>query len=181
MLKNIILSSLLVVNFSSCVTYLKNVGHDSKPALTYKYKSDKLKIYFANNTEADLQNVELFRELILKKNMFTEVLLVRSEKIETCEGHCVLFMNKKSGLSALEVANMGVSFLTVGILPARFTNEYALKNKYGQVQDIEVVNWVSLFLLLYVNNDSFEESEHNQLIKLQNLLEQADSKTTAAN
>lgn len=164
------------------MTYLKNAGHDAnKPALTYKYQPDKLKIYFANNTEADLQNVELFRELILKKNMFTEVLLVRSEKIETCEGHCVLFANKKSGLSALEIANMGLSFLTVGILPARFTNEYTLKNKLGQIEDIEVVNWVSLFLVVYINNDTFEESEHNQLIKLQNLLGQADSQATTTN
>lgn len=182
MLKNFILILLLVVNFSSCVTYLKNVGHEAKPGLTGQYKSEKLKIYFANNTEADLQNVELFRELILNRNMFTEVLLVRSEKIESCEGHCVLFSNKKSGLSALEVLNMGASFLTVGIIPSRFTNEYTLKNKYGQVQDIEIVNWVSLFLVFYVGNDTYAQSEEQQLIKLQTLLKQAESqKTTAAN
>lgn len=180
MLKNIILSLLLVLNFSSCVTYLKNVSHDQAPTLTGKYKSEKLKIYFANNTEADLQNVELFRELILNKNMFTEVLLVRSEKIETCEGHCVLFSNKKSGLSVGEVLNMGASFLTVGIIPSRFTNEYTLKNKYGQVEDIEIVNWVSVFLLLYVGNDTFEQAEQTQLVKLQTLLNQADNASEAA-
>jgi len=178
-LKNIILSLLLVSNFSSCVTYLKNVSHDNshdqKPTLSDKYKSEKLKIYFANNTEADLQNVELFRELILAKNMFTEVLLVRSEKIETCEGHCVLFSNKKSGLSIGEKLNMGATYLTLGIIPSRFTNEYTLKNRYGQVEDIEIVNWVSVFLLLYVGNDTFEESEKEQLAKLQSLLNQADS------
>lgn len=180
MLKNISLSLLLVLNFSSCVTYLKNVSHDSKPTLSDTYKSEKLKIYFANNTEADLQNVELFRELILAKNMFTEVLLVRSERIETCEGHCVLFSNKKSGLSIGEKLNMGATYLTLGIIPARFTNEYSLKNKYGQVEDIEIVNWISLFLVVYIN-DSFEESEEQQLIKLQTLLNQADSQTTATN
>lgn len=173
MLKNFILILFLIVNFSSCVTYLKNVGHESKLGLTGKYKSEKLKIYFANNSEADLQNVELFRELILNQHMFTEVLLVRSEKIETCEGHCVLFSNKKSGLSALEVVNMGASFLTVGIIPSRFTNEYLLKNKNGQVQEIEIVNWVSLFLVLYFNNDTYAESEQQQLVKLQMLLDQA--------
>lgn len=175
MLKNIILSSLLVLNFSSCVTYIKNVSDgQAKPTLTSKYKPEKLKIYFANNTEADLQNVELFRELILNKNMFTEVLLVRSEKIETCEGHCVLFSNKKSGLSIGEKLNMGATYLTLGIIPSRFTNEYMLKNKYGQVEEIEIVNWVSLFLVFYFNNDTFEEAEENQLIKLQNLLDKAD-------
>ncbi|AZZ35741.1 hypothetical protein CIK05_02635 [Bdellovibrio sp. qaytius] len=181
MLKNFILSSLLVLNFSSCVTYIKNVSHDeSKPTLTGKYKSEKLRIYFANNTEADLQNVELFRELILAKNMFTEVLLVRSEKIETCEGYCVLFSNKKSGLSIGEKLNMGATYLTLGIIPSRFTNEYALKNKYGQVEDIQVVNWVSLFLVFYFNNDTFEQSEETQLIKLQTLLNQADSYSSTA-
>ncbi len=179
MLKKIILSLLLVSNFSSCVTYLKKGshanGHDSKTALTGQYKSEKLKIYFANNTEADLQNVELFRELILNKNMFTEVLLVRSEKIETCEGHCVLFTNKKSGLSVGEKLNMAATYLTLGIIPSRFTNEYVLKNKFGQVEDIEIVNWVSVFLLLYVGNDSFEESEKEQLVKLQTLLNQAEA------
>ncbi len=179
MLKKIILSLLLVSNFSSCVTYLKNGSHvnshESKPTLTGQYKSEKLKIYFANNTEADLQNVELFRELILNKNMFTEVLLVRSEKIETCEGHCVLFTNKKSGLSVGEKLNMGATYLTLGIIPSRFTNEYVLKNKFGQVEDVEIVNWVSVFLLLYAGNDSFEESEKEQLVKLQTLLNQADA------
>lgn len=174
MLKNIILSLLLVSNLSSCVTYLKNVSHDSKPTLSNKYKAEKLKIYFANNTEADLQNVELFRELILAKNMFTEVLLVRSEKIETCEGHCVLFSNKKSGLSIGEKLNMGATYLSLGIIPSRFTNEYVLKNKFGQIEDIEIVNWVSIFLVFYFNNDTFEESEKEQLLKLQNLLGQAE-------
>lgn len=183
MLKNIILSVLLVLNFSSCVTYLKNGSHvtDQAPALSGKYKSEKLKIYFANNTEADLQNVELFRELILNKNMFTEVLLVRSEKIETCEGHCVLFSNKKSGLSIGEKLNMGATYLTLGIIPSRFTNEYVLKNKFGQVEDIEIVNWVSIFLVFYFNNDTFERAEETQLVKLQTLLNQADSNSAAAN
>ncbi|MES2802805.1 MAG: hypothetical protein V4654_09960 [Bdellovibrionota bacterium] len=175
MLKNIILILLLVLNFSSCVTYLKNVSHAQSPILSGKYKSEKLKIYFANHTEADLQNVELFRELILAKNMFTEVFLVRSEKIETCEGHCVLFSNKKSGLSIGEKLNMGVTYLTLGVIPSRFTNEYTLKNKFGKVEDIEIVNWVSLFLVFYFNNDTFERSEESQLVKLQTLLNQADT------
>lgn len=173
MLKQFILVVLLAFSFSSCVTYMKNVSHDQKSALTDKYKSEKLKIYFANNSEADLQNVELFRELILAKNMFTEVLLVRSERIETCEGYCVLFKNKKSELSIGEKLNMGATYLSLGIIPSRFTNEYQLKNKYGQVEDIEIVNWVSLFLVLYVGNDTFAETEQEQLVKLQNLLGQA--------
>lgn len=154
---------------------MKNVSHDQKTTLTDKYKPEKLKIYFANNTEADLQNVELFRELILAKNMFTEVLLVRSERIETCDGYCVLFTNKKSGLSIGEKLNMGATYLSLGIIPSRFTNEYQLKNKYGQIEDIEIVNWVSLFLLFYVGNDSFAQTEQEQLVKLQNLLNQAET------
>ena len=173
MFKKIILSALLVVNFSSCVTYLKNVSHDSKPALSEKYKSDKLRIYFANETEADLQNVELFREMILNKNMFQEVLLVRSEKIETCEGYCILFKNRKSGLSIGEKLNMGATFLSAGIIPSRFTNEYTITNKNGKVEDIEIVNWVSLFLVFYVANDTYQESEIDQLVKVQTLLNQA--------
>lgn len=175
MFKNFSLVLLLVLNFSSCVTYLKNGSHvDSKPALSGKYKSEKLKIYFANNTEADLQNVELFRELILNKNMFTEVLLVRSEKIETCEGFCVLFSNKKSGLSIGEKINMGATYLTLGLIPSRFTNEYTLQNRNGQTENVEIVHWVSTFLLLYVGNDTFEESEKEQLVKLEGLLTSAN-------
>lgn len=179
MLKQIILVLLLAVNFSSCVTYIKNVSHNSKATLTNKYKPEKLKIYFANNSESDLQNVELFRELILAKNMFTEVLLVRSERIETCEGHCILFTNKKSGLSIGEKLNMGATYLTLGIIPSRFTNEYQLKNKYGQVEDIVIVNWVSSFLLLYIGNDTFAQTEQQQLVKLQSLLAQAEANSTA--
>lgn len=158
---------------------MKNVSHetnrDQTPTLTDKYKSEKLKIYFANNSESDLQNVELFRELILAKNMFTEVLLVRSEKVETCEGHCVLFSNKKSELSIGEKLNLGATYLTLGIIPSRFTNEYQLKNKYGQVEDIEIVNWLSLFLVFYIGNDTFNQTEQEQLVKLQNLLGQAEA------
>lgn len=175
MFKQIILVVFFAFNFSSCVTYIKNVSHDQKPTLTDKYKSEKLKIYFANNSESDLQNVELFRELILAKNMFTEVLLVRSEKIETCEGYCVLFTNKKSELSIGEKLNMGATYLTLGIIPSRFTNEYQLKNKYGQVEDIEIVNWLSLFLVFYVGNDTFNQTEQDQLVKLQSLLGQAEA------
>ena len=174
MLKQFILVGLLAFNFSSCVTYIKNVSHetnrDQKPTLTDKYKSEKLKIYFANDSESDLQNVELFRELILARNMFTEVLLVRSEKVETCEGHCILFTNKKSGLSIGEKLNMGATYLSLGIIPSRFTNEYQLKNRHGQVENIEIVNWVSLFLVFYVGNDTFNQAEQEQLVKLQNLL-----------
>lgn len=178
MLKQIILVLLLAFNFSSCVTYMKNVSHDSKLIVTDKYKPERLKVYFANNTEADLQNVELFRESVLAKNMFAEVLLVRSEKIETCEGYCVLFTNKKSGLSIGEKLNLGVTYLTLGLVPSRFTNEYQLKNKYGQVEDIEIVNWISTFLVFYVGNNSANETEQDQLVKLQNLLTQAETYNT---
>ncbi|MCM2354066.1 MAG: hypothetical protein NDI63_10670 [Pseudobdellovibrio sp.] len=175
MLKQIILVVLLAFSFSSCVTYMKNVSHDPKPTLTDKYKSEKLKIYFSNKSESDLQNVELFRELILAKNMFTEVLLVRSERIETCEGYCVLFTNKKSELSIGEIFNLGATYLSLGIIPSRFTNEYQLKNKYGQVENIEIVNWLSLFLVFYIGNDKSNQTEQEQLVKLQNLLGQAEA------
>lgn len=173
MLKQFILVLLLAFNFSSCVTYMKNVSHDSKAVVSDKFKADKLKIYFSNKSESDLQNVELFRELILAKNMFSEVLLVRSERVETCEGHCVLFTNKKSELSIGEKLNLGATYLSLGLIPSRFTNEYQLKNRNGQVEDIEIVNWVSLFLVLYVGNDTFQETEQKQLVKLQTLINQA--------
>lgn len=182
MLKQIILVLLLGFNLCSCVTYIKNVSHDTtsdqKNTLTGKYKSKTLKIYFANETEADLQNIELFRELILAKNMFTKVLLVRSEKVETCEGYCVLFTNKKSNLSIGEKLNMGATYITLGIIPSHFTNEYQLKNKYGHVENIEIVNWVSLFLVFYVGNDTFDQTEQGQLVKLQNLLDKAEVNST---
>lgn len=170
MFNRIILVLLLSVNLSSCVTYMKNENHTQKIGLTNKFKSDKLKIYFVSETDADLQNIELFRELILSKNLFSEVLLVRSDKIETCDNPCVLFKNKKSGLSIGEKVNMLATYLTLGIIPSRFTNEYQLKNKNGQVQDIEIVNWISLFLIVYAGNDSAANTEHDQLVKLQNLL-----------
>lgn len=170
MFKKFFLIALLSFSFSSCMTYLKNVNHDSKLVISEKYKSEKLKIYFSNETEADLQNVELFREMILNKNMFQEVLLVRSEKIETCEGYCILLKNTKSSLSVTEKLNMAATFLTVGIIPSRFTNEYTIKNKNRKTEEIEIVNWVSIFLAFYVANDTYQDSETDQLIKLQTLL-----------
>lgn len=175
MSKKLFILIFIAFSFSSCVSHLKNSNPEiEKNAVQSKFQDQVLKIYFENKSESDLQNVVLFRELILSKSMFKEVLLVQSQKIESCTGRCILFENKKSELSLFEKANMGVSWLTLGILPTRFTNSYSLKNRYNQSEDIEIVYWGSTFLVFFINNKSFQKSENAQLAKLSQLLEKAD-------
>jgi hypothetical protein len=174
MVRNFISALFIVVNFSSCVTYLKNSDVSKLPPVSDKFRDEKLKIYFSPKAdEADVQNVELFRELLLSRRMFDEIILVKSEKIEICTGNCLLFENIKSGLSIGEKLNMGLTFLTLGIVPTRFTNEYALKNRTGKIENIELVYWGSLFLVVYAANSSFDEVEQAQLAKVQKLLNEA--------
>lgn len=178
MLKKISLVLLLVFYFSSCVTYLKDIkSGEAQNKLSDKFKNQTLRIYFVNSSEADLQNVVLFRELILTKKLFNEVLLVQNEKIESCKGQCIFFQNVKSGLSIGEKINMGASWLTLGLVPARFTNKYFLKNKYSHKVEVELVYWGSTFLLFYLGNKSFDTVEQQQLKKLLFLLDKADAFT----
>lgn len=171
MLKKISLV-LLPLFLVSCVTYMKDSSQLF--AVSDKFRDEKLKIYFSPNAdEADIQNVELFRELLLSRKMFDEIILVKSEKIEICTGHCLLFQNKKSGLSIGEKLNMGATFLTLGLIPTRFTNEYSLKNRLGKIENIELVYWGSLFLVFYAANSSFDEVEQAQLAKVSKLLNEA--------